>query len=60
MSIKIKLNINLNNKLLYYYSILKERLIKDKVVDMKDNYWIIDLNNGFVKVELIDKNKLIK
>ncbi|AEK88401.1 hypothetical protein BAXH7_01263 [Bacillus amyloliquefaciens XH7] len=39
---------------------MKERLIKDKAVDMKDNYRIIDLNNGFVKVEPIDKNKLIK
>ncbi|AEB23390.1 MULTISPECIES: hypothetical protein [Bacillus subtilis group] len=60
MSIKIKLNTNSNNKSPYHHSTLKERLIKDKAVDMKDNYRIIDLNNGFVKVEPIDKNKLIK
>ncbi|MDM5216733.1 hypothetical protein P5667_12280 [Bacillus velezensis] len=60
MGFKFELNTETNNVTPYPLSTLKERLIKDKAVDMKDNYRVIDLGNGFVRVEPINKNKYIK
>ncbi|WP_062515684.1 hypothetical protein [Halobacillus sp. KGW1] len=39
---------------------LKERLIKDTAVDMRDNYKIMEKDNGYVKVFPIDESKLYK
>jgi len=37
-----------------------ERLIKTKAVDLRDNYKIEDLGNGYCKVEPIDKTQIYK
>ncbi|MBG9826044.1 hypothetical protein ABE33_10375 [Bacillus safensis] len=60
MGFELKLNTKRNNVTPYPLCTLKERLIKDKAVDMNDNYRIIDLENGFVKVVPIDGNKLVR
>ncbi|MHC9080397.1 hypothetical protein [Bacillus altitudinis] len=60
MGFKIKLNTKNNNETPYPLCTIKERLIKDKAVDMRNNYRIIDLENGFVKVVPIDENKLVR
>ncbi|KAA6472270.1 hypothetical protein [Bacillus swezeyi] len=60
MGFKLELNTKTNNITPYPPSTLKERLIKDKAVDMRDNYRIIELGNGFVKVVPVDENKLIR
>ncbi|MFP5200680.1 MULTISPECIES: hypothetical protein [Bacillus] len=60
MGFELKLNTKKNNVTPYPLCTLKERLIKDKAVDMKDNYRIIDLENGFVKVVPIYENKLVR
>lgn len=39
---------------------LNERLVKDKVIDMRDNYRIIEHNDGYISVVPIDKTKLWK
>lgn len=38
----------------------KEILIKSCAIDLTDNHIIIDLGNGYSKIEPIDKTKLIK
>ena len=38
----------------------KERLIKSKAIDLKDNCIFTDLGNGYCKIEAIDKTKLVK
>ncbi|KIL12250.1 hypothetical protein B4127_1581 [Bacillus pumilus] len=60
MGFELKLNTKKNNTAPYPLCTLKERLIKDKAVDMRNNYRIIDLENGFVKVVPIDENKLVR
>lgn len=59
MGFKPILNTKKNNVAPYPLNTLKERLKKDKAVDMKDNYRIIDLENGFVEIVPIDENKLV-
>ncbi len=39
---------------------LIDRLIATKAVDFRDNCRIIDLGNGYGKVEAIDKTKIFK
>lgn len=38
----------------------KKRLIKSGAIDLRDNHTIIDLGNGYLKIEPIEKNKKIK
>lgn len=37
-----------------------ERLINAKSIDIKNNYIIEDLENGYIRIKIIDKNKLAK
>lgn len=37
---------------------LSERLKKEKAIDMRNNYQVVDLEDGYVKVVPKDKNKL--
>ncbi|MBL3728933.1 hypothetical protein JIN86_04825 [Lysinibacillus sp. HST-98] len=37
-----------------------ERLIKDKAIDMRDNYRIIHLDNGYVQIKPIDESIFYK
>lgn len=39
---------------------LHERLVRDKAIDMRHNYRIIELPNGYMRVLPIDKTKLYK
>jgi hypothetical protein len=39
---------------------LHDRLIKDKAIDMRNNYYIEELNNDYVKILPKDKSKLYK
>lgn len=41
-------------------STYKKRLIKSKAIDLKDNYLIDDLENGYITILPIDETKLIK
>lgn len=38
----------------------KERLIKARAVDLKDNHKIEDLDNGYMKITPIDESKIVK
>lgn len=39
---------------------LYNRLIKDKAIDMRDNYKIVELSDGYVKVIPLDETKYFK
>ena len=39
---------------------LHERLIKDKAIDMRSNYTIEDLEDGYVVVKPVNQSKLYK
>lgn len=36
-----------------------ERLKKSGAIDIRDNSYIVDLGNGYSKIVVIDKNKLL-
>lgn len=38
----------------------KERLIRSGAIDLTDNHRVINLDNGYIKIEPIDSTKLIK
>jgi hypothetical protein len=42
------------------HSTLQDRLIKDKVIDMRDNYYVQNLNDSYVTINPIDKSKIFK
>lgn len=44
----------------FYNMSYKERLIKSKATDLRDNCIVIDLGNGYSKIEPIDKDKVVK
>ena len=50
----------MNHKTPYPLKTLHERLVKDKAVDMRDNFKISDLADGYVKITPINKDKLYK
>lgn len=55
---KTKHRSNLANP--YQNTSLHERLIKNKSIDLRDNSYTIDYNNGYSEIKPIDPNKKIK
>ena len=39
---------------------LKERHIRAKTIDLKDNHEIEDMGNGYSRIKAIDKEKILK
>ncbi|MFJ7680334.1 hypothetical protein ACIQXQ_20105 [Peribacillus sp. NPDC097198] len=60
MAIKIKFKKSKNDHNPFPLETLHERLIKDKAIDMRDNFAIENLDDGYIVVRPIDFNKLYK
>lgn len=44
----------------FHNSSLEERLIRSKAIDLRENHTIEDLENGYSRVKIIDRNKLLQ
>ncbi|MGD6831418.1 hypothetical protein ACQCT5_04615 [Sutcliffiella halmapala] len=60
MATKITFKKSKNNHYPFPKETLYERLIKDKAIDMRNNYLIDQLEDGYVSVKPIDQSKLFK
>lgn len=37
-----------------------DRLVKSNAIDLRDNHVVIDLGNGYSRIEVIDESKLVR
>ncbi|WP_017815237.1 hypothetical protein [Paenibacillus shenyangensis] len=60
--VRVRKNLLTSDKLANPFSDvpMEERLKKVKAIDLRDNYWIEDLGNGFGKIHAIDPTKIYK
>ncbi|UOQ47752.1 hypothetical protein MUN88_17110 [Gracilibacillus caseinilyticus] len=58
--VKVKTNFTKKSNTPFPIETLDQRLEKDKVVDMRNNYHIVEHDNGYVKIIPIDSTKIFK
>lgn len=60
MIAKLKIKNSAKHKNPFPHNTLHDRLVKDKAVDMRNNYYVEQLNDGYVSIKPVDDTKLFK